>query len=351
MQTLRVQAENTYDVIVGCNWKSEFSELIADRNRVVVLVPATLAAAVVGSIVAAKNVKILEIPDGEIAKSIQTLEMIWQFLGENGFTRSDLMVAIGGGTTTDIGGFAAATWLRGIDWVAIPTTLAGMVDAAIGGKTGINSAFGKNLIGSFHSPRKVIIDQIWLETISDRDFSAGMAEVIKCGFIADPKILEIVEASSLAELRNSLESTQELILRAIAIKGKVVGEDFRDNFAREVLNYGHTMGHAIELHSQYRLRHGEAIAIGMIFAAELARFKGVLSAQIVERHHKILTQMKLPTTYSSLALPELLPLLLLDKKSRGTTLRFVALSDLAAPMRLEGVTEGEIKATYERVTT
>ena len=351
MQIVNVQAERSYEVVVGCDWRSELLESASDRKRVCVIVPISLAPQVGKALAGAANIHILEIPEGERAKTFDSLERIWNELGARGFTRSDLIVAIGGGTTTDLAGFAAATWLRGFDWVAIPTTLAGMVDAAIGGKTGINSAFGKNLIGAFHSPIRVVIDLEWLETISDRDFSAGLAEVIKCGFIADPKILEIVEAHSLTELRNSRDATQELILRAIATKARVVGEDFRDNFAREVLNYGHTMGHAIELHSNFQLRHGEAVSIGMIFAAELANLRGILDVENVERHRRILSHVNLPLSYSAQSLPELMPLLLLDKKTRGAILRFVAISEIGAPLRIEAVTESEIIAAYERVAS
>ena len=351
MQIIKVEAERTYEVVVGSDWISELFKMTSDRKRVCVIVPISLTSQVSKALAGASNFHILEIPEGERAKTVDSLEAIWNELGALGFTRSDLIVAIGGGTTSDLAGFAAATWLRGFDWVAIPTTLAGMVDAAIGGKTGINSAYGKNLIGAFHSPIRVVVDLKWLDTISDRDFSAGLAEVIKCGFIADAKILEIVEARSLTELRNSREATQELILRAIAIKARVVGEDFRDNFAREVLNYGHTMGHAIELHSNFQLRHGEAVSIGMIFVAELAYLRGILDVESVARHRRILSHVNLPISYSAHSLPELLPLLLLDKKTRGATLRFVAISKIGAPLRIEAVAESEIIAAYERVAS
>ncbi len=351
MQIVKVAAEREYEVVIGCEWKSEFVKVIADRSRVLVILPSSLASRVKDDLPENANLTLFEMPNGEGAKTAGILGELWAILGAGGFTRSDLIVAIGGGTVTDVAGFAAATWLRGIDWVAIPTTLAGMVDAAIGGKTGINSVHGKNLIGAFHSPRKVIIDQWWLDSISDRDFSAGLSEVIKCGFIADRRILEIVEMHGLADLRQSLELTQDLIFRAVTVKARTVGEDFRDNFAREILNYGHTMGHAIELQSKYQLRHGEAVAIGMVFIAELANLKGILAKEVVERHRKILVHVNLPIAYQAKALPELIPLLFLDKKSRGNTLRFVAISEIGTPLRIESVVESEIAAAYERVSS
>jgi 3-dehydroquinate synthase len=351
MQIVKVSAESDYEVVIGCDWRVEFAKAVEGYTRVAVVVSTAMKERIEKITVAGSEIHLFEVPDGEAGKNSKTLESLWNSLGEQSFTRSDLIISIGGGATSDIAGFAAATWLRGIDWVAIPTTLAGMVDAAIGGKTGMNSAFGKNLIGAFHSPQKVIVDLEWLKTLADRDFSAGLAEVIKCGFIADTKILDIIESNSLPQIRASKSTTEELIYRSIAIKARVVGEDFRDSYAREVLNYGHTLGHAIELHSKFSLRHGEAVSIGMVFAAELARSKGVLANEIVERHRHVLASMHLPTTYPVSALPDLMPLLVLDKKSRGRVRRFVAISDLGTPIRLEGVSDEEIARTYERVAS
>jgi 3-dehydroquinate synthase len=261
-----------------------------------------------------------------------------------------LIVAIGGGTTTDIGGFAAATWLRGIDWIPVPTTLAGMVDASIGGKTGMNSTFGKNLVGAFHSPIAVLVDPKWLETLSDRDFAAGLAEVVKCGFIADREILTLLSGKRLSEIRSSKKLTEELILRSVKIKAQIVGADFKEGFAREVLNYGHTMGHAVELHSKYQLRHGEAVSIGLMYVAELAHLKGVLSEELVELHRSVLSQLDLPTTYPAKAWDELQPLLSLDKKVRGKSLRFVAISEIGTTLRLEGIAQSDLLKAYERVS-
>jgi 3-dehydroquinate synthase len=274
---------------------------------------------------------------------------LWDWLGAAGFTRSDLVVAIGGGALTDLAGFASATWLRGIDWVAVPTSLAGMVDASIGGKTGINSDYGKNLIGSFHSPIAVVIDPTWLETLTDRDFSAGMAEVIKCGFIKDSKILEITASRDVASLRSDQQTVVELIYRAAKVKAEVVSVDFKESFAREILNYGHTLGHAVEIHSKFNLRHGEAVAIGLVYAAELAAARSMISAEIVELHRSVLAKLGLPTTYDRDAWVALRPILALDKKSRGSTIRFVALNGIGSTARLEDLTSDELDAAYERI--
>ena len=254
------------------------------------------------------------VPDSEIAKSTKTLLQLWDWLGAAGFTRSDLIVGIGGGAITDLSGFAAASWLRGIDWVAIPTTVAGMVDAAVGGKTGINSEYGKNLIGAFHSPQRVIVDLQWLETLSDRDFSAGLAEVVKCGFILDTKILDRLKGKSLAEIRADKSLTTELIERSIRVKCDVVSGDYKESFDREILNYGHTFGHAVELDSKYSLRHGECVSIGMMYVAELAYSLDLISESTLLLHRELLESLDLQTTYSGTSWSALLANMKLDKK-------------------------------------
>jgi 3-dehydroquinate synthase len=291
------------------------------------------------------------VPDGEDAKSFKNLTSLWSWLASAGFTRSDLIVGIGGGAVTDVAGFAAATWLRGINWVAIPTSIAGMVDASVGGKTGINSEFGKNLIGAFHSPISVLIDTSWLPTLSDRDFCAGMAEVAKCGFIADKAILDSLAGKEVSALREDLPTVIALISAAVAVKAAVVSDDFKESFGREILNYGHTLGHAVEMHSRYSLRHGEAVAIGLVYAAELAHLKGYLSKELVDVHREVLSGLNLPISYPRSAWPELLPMLALDKKSRGAMMRFVAISDVGRCIRIEGVSQSELLAAYERVSS
>jgi 3-dehydroquinate synthase len=297
------------------------------------------------------EVHYFEVADGEGAKTAQSLQSLWNWLGAAGFTRSDAIIGIGGGTITDLAGFAAASWLRGIDWIAVPTTVAGMVDAAIGGKTGINSDYGKNLIGAFHSPRKVLIDTSWLKTLSDRDFAAGLAEVVKCGFIVDGQIIDLLKGKNLSEIRNDAALVQDLIVRSVAVKAHIVASDFKESFGREVLNYGHTLGHAIEIHSKYSLRHGEAVSIGLVFAAQLAGVKGLLDSESIAAHEQILSGIGLPTKYPSESWQHLYPLLALDKKSRGHQLRFVALSGIGKTVRIEDANESELRAAYERISS
>jgi 3-dehydroquinate synthase len=290
------------------------------------------------------------IPDGEAGKSVRTLESIWNWLGAAGFTRSDLIIGIGGGAVTDLSGYAAASWLRGMDWIAIPTTVAGMVDAAVGGKTGINSDYGKNLIGAFHSPIKVVVDTAWLKTLSNRDFAAGLAEVVKCGFIKDDLILKKIEGLTLDEIRGSEELTQELIERAVQVKADVVSGDFKESFDREILNYGHTFGHAVEIHSQYSLRHGECVSIGMAFIAHLSFESKLISQELLAKHLSVLQGLGLPTEYTNGEWPELFAAMKLDKKSRGNNLRFVVITEIGKTQRLENPDEAALISAYEKVS-
>ena len=349
MEIIDVKAEHEYSVMVDCDWRSQLLAITKNRARVGIIHTKEMASSV--EFDCDSEVFYFTVPDGEDAKTFENLSSLWSRLASAGFTRSDLIVGVGGGAVTDVSGFAAATWLRGIDWVAVPTSVAGMVDASVGGKTGINSEFGKNLIGAFHSPIAVLIDTSWLSTLSNRDFCAGMAEVVKCGFIADKKILHLLDGKEFSDLREDLPTVISLIRAAVRVKAVVVSEDFKESFGREILNYGHTLGHAVEMHSSYSLRHGEAISIGLVFAAELAYVRGLLSKELVDAHRKILSGLNLPISYPREAWPELLPMLALDKKSRGTMMRFVAISDVGHCIRIEGVSQSELLAAYERVSS
>jgi 3-dehydroquinate synthase len=353
MAEIKVSAEREYVVRLTGDWRGDLSPIASKRDRVAVIYSAAQVSSMPTFSFGSSDVTVIEIPDGEAGKSPTTLNYIWDRLAAAGFTRSDLIVGIGGGTVTDISGFAAASWLRGIDWVAIPTTLAGMVDAAVGGKTGINSPYGKNLIGAFHSPVSVIVDTSWLKTLSDRDFAAGLAEVIKCGFIDDPKILSLIDSKSLAEVRRDSALVTELINRSISTKAKVVSEDFKESELREILNYGHTFGHAIERVSDYSIRHGEAVSIGMVFVAELSEQAGLINQETVSLHRNALAGIGLPTSLASVPggnnWPALQAAMSLDKKARGSQVRFVVLNEIGNCGRLEGVTEEQLKSAYERL--
>ncbi len=350
MITIDIEAERLYQVRIGSHFRNEIKDVAKGRERIAFIFSEKMKDKVKNLEVGDAEPFYFAVPDSEIAKSSKTLLQLWDWLGAAGFTRSDLIVGIGGGAITDLSGFAAASWLRGIDWVAIPTTVAGMVDAAVGGKTGINSEYGKNLIGAFHSPQSVIVDLQWLETLSDRDFAAGLAEVVKCGFIRDTKILDILKGKSLAEIRADKSLTTELIERSIRVKGDVVSGDFKESFDREILNYGHTFGHAVELDSKYSLRHGECVSIGMIYVAELAYSLDLISESTLHLHRELLESLDLPTTYSGTSWSALLANMKLDKKSRGNTLRFVLLGEIGQTQRVEGPDEGALIEAYEKVS-
>ena len=298
---------------------------------------------------AAVSPEVIHLPDGEAQKSFDNFERVLKRLGEVNFPRDGLIIGVGGGATTDLAGFVAACWMRGVGWIAIPTTMAGMVDAAIGGKTGINMAAGKNLVGAFHAPVATLIDQRFLKSLSSRDLAAGLAEAIKCGFIADGQILVVADSIDLKDPITDTEALFELVSRAVAVKAKVVSADFKESFEREALNYGHTLGHAIEIFAKYQMRHGEAVAIGMVFVAELAFARELIDQSTLDLHRKLLTRFELPISFERQAWQKLAPLLALDKKARGNTIRFVALRGLGATVRLEDLSSAELDAAYERI--
>lgn len=349
MSVIEVGSGITYPVRIEVDYQEELVRLVQGRQRVAILFSESMKQSIPTLENTDAEIFLFPLPDSEEAKSAKVLSKVWDWLGAGGFTRSDLIVAIGGGAVTDFSGFAAASWLRGIDWVAVPTTLAGMVDAAIGGKTGINSDYGKNLIGAFHSPKEVLIDTRWLKTLSDRDFAAGLAEVVKAGFIYDSGIISVIGDKDLQQIRSSSELTQELIERAVRVKAEVVSSDFKENFNREILNYGHTFGHAIELDCKYSLRHGECVSIGMIYIAELSFALGFMKKELLDLHRQILTNLSLPVSYNGKSWEVLFANMKIDKKARGDMLRFVVVTEIGKTQRLEGPTEMALHAAYEKV--
>jgi 3-dehydroquinate synthase len=337
-------AHDGYDVVVGSGLLAELAPLLAGARRVLVVHPRALRATgdAVREDLAAQGFEavVAEVPDGEEAKTSAVLAFCWQVLGQAGFTRTDAVVGVGGGAVTDLAGFVAATWLRGVRVVQVPTTLLAMVDASVGGKTGINTAEGKNLVGAFHPPAGVLCDLATLETLPRNDLVAGLAEVVKCGFIADPVILDLVGRFGEAQV------LRELVERAVAVKADVVTRDLRESSLREILNFGHTLGHAVELVERYQWRHGAAVSVGMLYAAELGRLAGRTPEALVERIREVLTALGLPTTYRQDRWPQLLEAMRRDKKTRGDLLRFVVLDDLARPARLEGPDPSLLVAAY-----
>jgi len=333
---IRVGGEHPHEIVVGADIQAELPALVGTDVRTVVVVHVgrlSATARVVCEVLAAAGyiVRSEAVPDGEAAKDVSVAAWIWSRLAAAGVGRNDAIVAVGGGAVTDLAGFVAATWLRGIRIVLVPTTLLGMADAAIGGKTAINTTAGKNLVGAFHPPAGVLVDISTLATLPVPEYVSGLAEVIKAGFIADPVILDLIESEPAAAAKPGGSHERELIERAIKIKAAVVSADLREAGPREMLNYGHTLGHAIERVEDYSIRHGEAVAIGMCFAAAVGRLAGRLNDVTAARHWQVLSAVGLPTSYRGASWTELREVMALDKKTRAARLRMVVLDGLAKP--------------------
>jgi 3-dehydroquinate synthase len=351
--TVEVAVDPPYPVIIGRDLSDQLDQLLTGRHRVAILHQPVLTetAEAIRNHMVGKGVDAhrIEIPDAEAGKDLPVVGFIWEVLGRIGIDRKDALVSLGGGAATDVAGFAAATWLRGVSIVHVPTTLLAMVDAAVGGKTGINTEAGKNLVGAFHQPLAVVADLVTLETLPHNEIVAGMAEVVKAGFIADPVILDLIEADPQAALDPKGDVLRELVVRAIKVKAEVVAADEKESELREILNYGHTLAHAIERRERYQWRHGAAVSVGLVFAAELARLAGRLDDATALRHRTILESIGLPVSYDAEALPQLLEYMAGDKKTRAGVLRFVVLDGLGKPGRLAGPDPTLLAAAYSEV--
>ncbi|MGJ4049627.1 3-dehydroquinate synthase [Corynebacterium macclintockiae] len=351
-QRITVASQSPYDVVIDRGTDFAAQEILkvagATATYLIIHQPALSARAkpLAGRLTeAGYAAHTHEIQDAESAKTAHSAAECWDVCADIGLTRADTIIGLGGGAATDLAGFIAATWMRGIKVVHYPTTLLAMVDAAVGGKTGINTPAGKNLVGAFHEPSAVIVDLEVLETLPREEMVAGSAEIIKAGFIADTKILDIYEADPEASL-DPHGSLPELIARAIQVKADVVAVDLKESSLREILNYGHTYGHAVEHYEDYRWRHGQAVAVGMIFEAELAKAAGLLGEADVRRHRDILSSVGLATSYNGAKLDELLAAMGRDKKNKGGKIRFVVLEEIGKPTRLEGPSEDLLRAAY-----
>lgn len=357
LRRLTVATDQSYEVVLGHDALAELPTIVTGDVERIALVHAPHVSELAHKIAAQfpdRTVMTLAAPDGESAKTIEFVSRAWDTLGAAGFTRSDLVIGIGGGATTDVAGFIAASWLRGIRFITVPTTVLAMVDAAVGGKTGINVSAGKNLVGAFHEPIGVICELSVLGGLPPREISGGLAEVVKCGFIADPSILDDIEQHPAVAKDTSSDLLADLIMRGIAVKADTVARDLKETGAdgtigREALNYGHTLGHAIERQEKYQNRHGEAIAVGMVFAAELAERAGYIDADLVARHRSILELVGLPIAWDGAAFDDIVATMRLDKKSRGSQLRFVVLDGLGVTTILAAPAEQLLRDSFDAV--
>ncbi len=294
---------------------------------------------------------LLAIPPGEQAKSLDNASRIYDWLGERRAERGDVVVAMGGGVTGDLAGFAAATWLRGVAFVQLPTTLAAMVDASIGGKVAVNLTHGKNLVGAFHQPRLVLSDVDYLDTLPKRELAAGWAEAIKHGLILDHALLETLEREAAGMMTLKGEAAVSAIRRSVAVKAEVVAQDeFETGAARILLNYGHTVGHALEAITGYgEYLHGEAVSVGMMAAAGIATRLDMIGADLVERQQAVLTSYGLPVKAPGASVDDIIDATRSDKKSRGGSVRWVLLESAGKATVRQDVPEEIVREAIAEV--
>lgn len=346
-----------YEVYIESGAIARLPELLGPASRVAMIHPGVLApiAARIAAMIE-MPVTFVEVPDAEAAKTPAVLARCWDAVAAAGLTRNDLIIGVGGGTTTDLACFVAATWLRGVAYISVPTSVLAMVDAAVGGKSGINLDAGKNLVGAFYEPRAVLCDLDLLAGLPKPEVASGLAEVIKCGLIADGEILRLCQE----DLPQSRDVTSarfaELVARAVAVKASVVAADFTERtssgsrIGREALNYGHTLGHAIEAHTHFAWRHGQAISVGMAWMARVSRALLGLDDEAVALHDELLSSLELPLNYRA-QFEELRPIMSLDKKARGASLRLVGLRALGEPVIVADPDEAVLALAYQELTT
>lgn len=339
-----------YDVVVGTKLATDLRVVCEPYSRILVAYApeaSAFANQAFDLLGADHTISGFEMPSGESAKSYETMIALWNELARIQLGRDGLILAIGGGAVTDSVGFAASTWLRGVPILNVPTTLLGMVDVAVGGKTGINVGHGRNLVGTFYSPVEVLVDLGHLDGLSRRQLRSGIGEIIKAGFIADRRILGTLECAGESVFDNSSDALRELIERSIRVKAEIVSRDEREAGAREVLNYGHTLAHAIES-LDAEILHGEAVAIGCVFAAALAEAAGIAPEGWTLTHRAVFESVGLATTYEGKR-PLLREAMNADKKVRENQLRFVVLSDVGLPQILRNPSEDQLAVAFEAV--
>jgi 3-dehydroquinate synthase len=339
MQEVKVSlGARSYPITIGSGWLDELGSRVRDvigpkALRAVVVTDSRVAPLYVPRVLeslraAGFAASEIQIPEGEQHKNLAWLALVYDRLLESQIDRGSPVVAVGGGVVGDLAGFAAATILRGVPLVQVPTTLLAQVDAAIGGKTAINHAAGKNLIGAFHQPRLVAIDLDTLKTLPRREYVAGLAEVVKYAAILDERMFLELEENADALLRQEPRPLEDVVARCCRLKAGVVEADEQEGDLRAVLNFGHTIGHAIETLTEYRrYLHGEAVAIGMVCAARLSIAKGALGRAEANRIESLLAKLGLPTTVpNELAADQIALAIEVDKKATGGKIKFVCLA-------------------------
>lgn len=295
--------------------------------------------------ISAKEISILTLFDGEKYKTLDTIELILNHCFENRLDRKSILIAFGGGVIGDMTGFAASIYQRGIDFIQIPTTLLAQVDASVGGKTGVNNAYGKNLIGSFHQPIEVNIDPYFLTTLPQREFSAGVAEIIKMAVTFNQEFFQWLQNNDLMVQKN----LQEAIAQSVKTKAWVVAQDEKEQGIRAALNYGHTFGHVIENETAYKTYlHGEAVGIGMVMANELAVEEGLMSKEEATKVKALLEKYHIPTHYTIKDVSAFYEHFFLDKKSHNNKIKFILPKNIGGYEITDSISKERVIAVLKR---
>jgi 3-dehydroquinate synthase len=354
MKTLHVDLANrSYPIYIGTNLleqKALFEPHLKSSTTVFIVSNTTVAPLYAKTLIntlsqLGKTVRLLELPDGESFKDWQHLQLIFDELLAHGADRQSMIIALGGGVVGDMAGFGAASFMRGIRFIQVPTSLLAQVDSSVGGKTGINHPLGKNMIGAFHQPVAVIADLNTLRTLPPRELSAGLAEVIKHGAIADADFLDWIEANTSALLACDTDAMAHAVLRSCEIKSAVVSADEREGGIRATLNFGHTFGHAIESGLGYgEWLHGEAVGCGMVMAADLSARLGHISKTDAQRLKRIIASMHLPISPPKLGSQRFMELMQVDKKTEAGQIRYITLGSIGAA-RIQQVPDATVIET------
>lgn len=350
---IEVDGEATYPILVGRGLLDCVPALLGPQPAKILIVHSAAVGRVAEDLRDALQphygqVLLAEVPDDEPTKRIEVASFCWQILGQAEFTRTDAVISIGGGVVVDLAGFVASAWQRGLRLVQIPTTVLAMVEVAIGGENGVNTAEGKNAVGTLYPPAAVVCDVDLAVTLTRAEILTAFAEIAKCGFIAEPEILELLESDLERTTDPSTPEFRRAIELAIRVKARALSHG---GGGAELLHYGYALGRAIEHAERYQWRHGAALALGMMYAAELGRMTGALSDAAVERHRKILSSLSLPLTYPAGRWSGLLAMMQRGAQAGPGMLRFVVLDDIAKPRVLTGVDDSMLQFAYQEVSS
>ena len=337
MRTLTVNLEDrSYPIYIGAgiSLKDELYSKHISSNKIALITNEEIADLYLSEIsqtLTSFDLKVLVLPEGESQKNLETVQNAIKFLSDNGIDRQASIIAFGGGVVGDISGFVASSYMRGIKFLQVPTTLLAQVDSSVGGKTGVNTRKGKNLIGAFYQPSAVIADTRFLETLESERFSEGLAEVIKYGLIRDRDFFEWLEVNISEILSLDSKAMAHLIERCCQIKAEVVSQDEREGSVRAILNFGHTFGHAIESLTEYSVySHGEAVAMGMIMASNMSQKMGMLSSEDTKRIKNLIESMNLPVSSPDLDKNDFFESMKRDKKAQDGEIRLILLENIGS---------------------